>query len=127
MHTRYASESRFGARAGTLGARKRMPVTCDAEVGTPSVAKGVRTQAWNASGIGALSRDLANAIEQIRGDGDTLPLRAFRVLPAPFPREAHVRILGHHRDQRLDALEIRLLARERSRVDRKQRLADARR
>src|SRR5436190_19433056 len=124
-------EFRRGMRAGVVGTRKRMPVTCVAVVVIPRVAKDVRTQAWKAltawvSGIGRFSREAANARQERRGNLEPFRGGALAILPPTVARQAHGGILGHRRDERLDAFVEDLLPGERTRVDRHERLPDAR-
>src|SRR5690349_24112377 len=122
----------LGMRAGTEGARKRMPVTCASVAQMPRVAKGVRTHAWNdskvrdPSGPGVLAREVAELAQQIRREGDARSARAGTALPALRPRKPHPFILDHRGDQRLDALEEDLVARERRGVHDEEGLPDPR-
>src|SRR5258708_39642045 len=106
-----------------------MPVTCVAVVVMPSVAKGARRQAWNAStlidpsGMRGLSGERADLRQQLGRHRDAVALGALAVSPPALARQAHAFILRHRGDARLDAREISLHAGERARVDRDQRLA----
>src|SRR5258707_4429928 len=110
-----------------------MPVTCVAVVVIPNVANGARRQAWNAStsmdpsGMRGLARERADLRQQVGGQRDAVALGALAVAAAALARQAHALVFRHRRDQRLDAREIGLPARERCGVDRDERLADARR
>src|SRR6186997_1695315 len=101
---------RGGANARTDGARKRMPVTKRSFAVIPSVAKGVRTHAWNActppSGMGCLAGERADLRHEVGGNGQAVALRALSVQAPPLAGQAHL-IIGEHRlDQRLDALVV---------------------
>src|SRR6185503_20577157 len=71
-------------------------------------------------------RELFDSAEQIVGDFDSLLGSALHGSEALRPRQAHAFIREHRHDDRLHALEIALAAGERARVDREERLADAR-
>src|SRR5258706_5213466 len=122
---RCAIELRRGAAAETDGARKRIPVTCVSVAWMPSVAKGVRMRAWNASGI-FISGKCADPGEEIRGKRDAVALRPLAILAAALARQAHGGILGHRVDEHLDAIVERLASDERARIDREEGLADSR-
>src|SRR5690349_10215010 len=123
---------RGGASAFTDGARKRIAVTCVAVVVMPSVAKGVRTHAWNASwrapsGMRRFPGERADFPEQLARYLQAFALRAFAVRAAPLAGKAHLGIGEHRGHQRLHALEEHVVARELRRIDREQPLPDARR
>src|SRR6185295_12202023 len=105
---------------------------CRSSAAMPTVANGVRTRAWNAStlappsGKGGGSGQRADLRQQLRRDGDAVPVRAVAVGAAPIARQAHAVVLAHRRHQRLDALEEDVAAGERARIDGQERLADAR-
>src|SRR5258706_3994524 len=100
---RCAIELRRGAAAETDGARKRIPVTCVSVAWMPSVAKGVRMQAWNASGI-FFSGKYPDLSEEIRGKHDAVALGLLAILAAALARQAHPGILGHPVDEHLDTI-----------------------
>src|SRR5215216_4376580 len=103
-----ASVLRGGANARTDGARKRMPVMKRSLAVMPSVAKGVRTHAWNTcappSGMGWLSRERADLRHEVLRNAHAVTLRALAVRAAPFAGQAHFIIRNHHLDEGLDAL-----------------------
>src|SRR5690606_9640934 len=103
-----------------------MPLTQPPETAMPSVAKGARTQASKASGT-RYSREAAKGREKRRRHGDALAGGALRVARAALAGEPHALVGRHGRDERLHALEIDLVARERARIHREEALADARR
>src|SRR5450432_2674647 len=127
-HARNAMVFFFGAFAGTSGERKRMPVTCVSLALMPRVAKGARRQAWKSfmAGClhrGGLARKAANFLEQLGGDAHAFARRALPIGEAPLAGEPHARVLGHRGDERLDALEENVVAGERARIHREERLA----
>ena len=74
-----------GASAGTVGARKRMPVTWVPLALMPSVAKDVRTQAWNGtaerppSATGRTLRERLDPFQQVGRDRDAVAPRRVAV------------------------------------------------
>src|SRR5205809_3296015 len=107
---------RGGAKARTVGARKRMPLTCLSVAVMPSVANGVRTHAWNApalpSGMGGFPRERADLREEVRGDAHAFSLPALAIGAASLAGKPHV-IVGEHRlDERLDPPAVHRPSRE---------------
>src|SRR6185436_14159286 len=96
-----------GANPRTEGARKRIPVTYRSVAVMPSVAKGVRTQAWNTevfpSGIRGHSRQRVDLRHQLRWHRHALALRALAILAPALARQAHFFVGEHRLDQRLHA------------------------
>src|SRR5688572_27770080 len=109
-----------------------MPVTCVSVVVMPRVAKGARRQAWKASvsmrpsGMRCLSGEGADLRHQVGGKLEAVARGALAIVAAALARKAHARVLRHRGDERFDALEENILARERRRIDRDDRLPDAR-
>src|SRR4051812_27022918 len=104
-----------------------MPVTCMSVVLMPSVAKGVRTQAWKdspASRMGGLSGERPHLLQKIGRDREAFATRFRAQREAPVAGKAHTRIVLHRGDQRLDALVINVASGKRRRIDRDHRLPD---
>src|SRR5690349_7131789 len=103
-----------------------MPVTCLSVAVMPSVANGVRRHAWKASGTRGFACQRADLRHQVRGNGNALAARLLRVAAAALAWQAHLGVFAHDGHQRFYPLEVGLVACERSRIDREDRLADAR-
>src|SRR5437868_3777655 len=96
----------------------------------PSVAKGARRQAWNASrasGMRCLPGKAADGREKILGDAHALAQGALAIRAAPLAGKAHTLLLRHGGDECLDTFEVRIEAGECRGIDGDERLADARR
>src|SRR5256885_1621127 len=106
-----------------------MPVTCVSVLVMPRVAKGARRHAWNVSPgscMGLAPGERTHLRKQLLRHLQTLAPCALAQLPPPIAGQAHARILAHRGDERLHALVEDVVARERARVDREDRLPDAR-
>src|SRR5438874_13614736 len=105
-----------------------MPVTWVRVAVMPSVANGARRQAWKPSAVsrmGGLAGETADRRQQLGGDANPFAQRARAVTVPALARQPHALLLDHRRDQRFYPLEIDFASRERRRVDRDERLADA--
>src|SRR5258706_8488516 len=97
----------------------------------PSVANGARRHAWNASsctppsGMG-FSCKIADLRHEIGGNVNAVALRLLPVAQPSLAGQAHLGLLRHRGDERLDALEIHLVSGERRGIDRDEGLADSR-
>src|SRR5258705_9533351 len=97
----------------------------------PRVANGARRHASNAStcsppsGMG-LSCKIANLRHEIRGNANAVALRLLAVAQPALAGQAHLGLLRHRGDERLDALEINVLAGEGGGGDRREGPARAR-
>src|SRR5258706_7742083 len=96
----------------------------------PRVANGARRHAWNAStcnppsGMG-LSCKIANLRHEIRGNANAVALRLLPVAQPSLAGQAHLGLLRHRGDERLDALEINVVAGECGGIGREEGLAGA--